>query len=442
MMRRLLLIVPITLLVLLSIVVGYVWWAARAALPVYSGELTLPGLVAAVRVRTGPHGVPSIEAESLQDLMLAQGFIVARERMWQMDLMRRLADGRLAEVFGPKALAADRLFRTIGLGTDARRALADLEPSYRGLLEAYARGVNAYLEQARGRLPIEYRIARIEPEPWRPADSLLIGAYMAWTQSFNLKGELSFLRIAAHIGPERARLLFPQDEGVPAPPLPPDLPSDLASLDPALPAGLMAAIEAPVELGLPVPGAASNAWAVTGARTRDGHAILANDPHLAASVPGIWYELELRSPGLHVAGIALPGVPLVLIGHNDDLAWGFTSVIADTQDLFLERPSADGEAVERPDGAVEPIETRVRQIRVKGREPVALPVRSTSNGVILNDLLADPGWRGPGVPPADPTGLPRVSGRYLVALRRNNDLPDRGFSALYRLKRPRGGAGG
>lgn len=352
MTRRRLVAVSLLLVALALGAAGVAWWAMDSALPVYSGERTLPGLSAPVRVRTGPHGVPSIDAESIRDLVMAQGFTVARERMWQMDLMRRLAQGRLAEIFGPKALAADRLFRTMSLGADAKRSLAVLERPYRALLEAYAQGVNDYLGEARGRLPVEYRITGLEPTPWRPADSLAIGAYMAWTQSFNLREELIFLRIAARIGPSRARLLFPTDEGVPAPPLPLGLPEDLGALDPALPAALLATMDGPAALGLPVPGAASNAWAVTGARTADGSAMLANDPHLAPSVPGIWYELEIQAPGLHAAGLALPGVPLILIGHNADLAWGFTSAIADTEDLFLERPTADGGSVERPGGTV------------------------------------------------------------------------------------------
>ena len=413
---------------------AWLWWSAKGAEPNYAGEVVLPGLGAPVQVRYGPHAVPTIEADSLRDLVFAQGYVTAAERMWQMDTLRRLGDGRLAEVFGPKALDSDRLFRTLGIGAGARRALAELGSEERGLLVAYADGVNAWQAQAAGRLPIEYRLAEFAPEPWRPEDSLVVGGYLAFTQSFNLKEELTFLRVAQRIGKERARELFPADEGVPAPPVPPELPDrPLAGPGAAtarLAGELVALLDWPTTLGLPVPGPASNGWAVNGPRTAGGGALLANDPHLMPAMPGIWYELELIAPGLHAAGVSLPGVPLVLIGHNADLAWGFTSAIADTQDLFLERPTADGTGVERPDGTAEAIETRVQQIAVRGAPPVELAVRRTSRGVILNDALAHP-------PTLEPGALPPVASPYLIALSQVTDPPDRSATAVLRLDRAR-----
>ncbi|MFY9974767.1 MAG: penicillin acylase family protein, partial [Chromatiaceae bacterium] len=176
--------------------------------------------------------------------------------------------------------------------------------------------------------------------------------------------------------------------------------------------------------------------ALTGRHGADGSALLANDPHLAPSMPGIWYELELIGPGLHVAGLSLPGIPLVMIGHNQDLAWGFTTAMADTQDLFVERPTPDGQGVLRADGAIEAIEaieTRVQRIGVKGADPVELPVRRTSNGVILNDVLGSPS--GEVGSPDEALFLPTVRTPYLLALRQVEDLPDRSFAALVRLNR-------
>lgn len=412
---------------------GGLYWLAKRAEPNYDGAVTLPGLVAPVQVGYGPHAVPSIDARSLDDLLFAQGYVVAAERMWQMDLMRRLAGGRLAEAFGEAALPTDRFFHTIGLPRAARQGLDALEPAYQRLLQRYADGVNAYRALAAGRLPLEYLIAGFEPAPWRPEDSLAIGEYMAWINSVNLREELVFLRLAQRLGNRRALELFPEDEGLPAPADADDLPDYQASEARAAGAILSTLQQTGrviAGLGLPGVGAASNAWAVTGTRTLDGQALLANDPHLGPSTPAIWYELELRAPGYHATGVALPGVPLILIGHNADLAWGLTTAMADTQDLFIERPSDDGTSVLRPDGTTGPIRFETREIRVKGRdEPVRHVVRSTRHGVLINDLVGHDG--------ANPFGLTPIQTRDLLALRTNLEVPERAFAGLYRLNTAR-----
>lgn len=425
MLRRIFLTMVGLVLVGALLLAGFLYWSAKEAEPRYSGELGLSGLAAPVTVRFGPHAVPTIEADSLDDLLFAQGFIVASERMWQMDLMRRLAEGRLAEVLGEDALPADRWLRTIGLGRLARERYRALEPKFQRMLAAYAAGVNAYRQDARGRLPLEYRLAGFRPAPWQPEDSLAIAAYMSWMLSFNAREELTFLRLAARLGDnDRAAELFPTDEGVPAPSPDPSLP--LISADLATSFSRLAAL--PARFGLPVPGAASNSWAVSAHRTADGNALLANDPHLAAAVPSTWYELELMAPGLHVAGVALPGVPLVLIGHNADLAWGFTTTIADTQDLFIERATADGGHVERAGGRVEPIGERVERISVAGRAaPFEQIVRTTSRGILINEALS--------AASGTAIGLPAVGSEHLIALRWNFDADDRSFPALYRLSK-------
>ncbi|TVQ93760.1 MAG: penicillin acylase family protein [Chromatiaceae bacterium] len=393
-------------------------WFARRAEPLYAGTLVLPGLAAPVRVAYGPHAVPSIQAASVDDLLFAQGYLVAAERLWQMDLLRRLAGGRLAEVFGPAALGTDRYFRTIGLPRAAAAALAALEPEYRRLLERYADGVNAYRAQATRRLPLEYVLSGVRPAPWRAADSLVIGEYMAWINAMNLREELVFLRLANRLGTPAALELFPTDQGLPAPADARDLP-DYRNLLGSAPAAPAAALMSPA--------AASNAWAVTGERTADGGALLANDPHLLPAMPMVWYELELQAPGLHVAGVALAGVPLVLIGHNADLAWGITASAADVQDLFLERATPDGRGVQRPSGAVAPIDEREERIAVAGGEPERLVIRSTSHGVLVDELLA--------APETNPEGLPALAlppGLH-VALRTVLDAPERAIVAFWRL---------
>jgi len=419
-MHRLLLWLSACLLLIgLSAAMG-VYVLAQRAEPAYDGELVLAGLAAPVTVDYGPHAVPSLRAGNLEDLLFAQGFVTASERMWQMDLLRRGACGRLAEVFGERALPVDRLMRTLGLARAAERNLAALGPRARALLRAYAEGVNAYRAVAGRRPPLEYILTRLEPMPWTPRDSLAIIEYMSYLLSFNAREELAFLRVARRIGPARARELFPADEGMPAEPLP----AGLGEIHAGLTDPFAAADRASARLGLPRSGPASNAWALSPSRTADGRPILANDPHLLASVPNIWFEQELSAPALHVTGASIPGVPLVLIGHNADLAWGMTTAMADTQDLVIERPTEDGQAVQRPNGR-EPIREHWENIPVRGGQTHRLRIRETDNGIILNDVLAEE------------RGMPQDFVTYesdeLLALRSTIELPDTAFEGLYRL---------
>jgi len=403
-------------------------WLARVPEPNYDGRIMLPGLSAPVSVRFGPHAVPTIEAATVDDLLFAQGYVIAAERLWQMDLLRRLATGRLAEVFGMPAVPLDRYYRTIGLPRAAREAYAALEPTHQRLLDRYAAGVNAYRTESAGRPPLEYRIAGFTPTPWRPEDSLAIGEYMAWINSVNLREELSFLRLAKRLGTARALELFPADLGVPAAASAEALPDYRSVGTIELPRAALA--------GIPAPGAASNAWSVTGSRSADGNALLASDPHLEPAMPGIWYELEMRAPGYHVAGVALPGVPLILIGHNADLAWGFTAAAVDTQDLVLEQPTDKGDRVVRPDGGSEPIHIETEAISVAGRaEPVVIEIQSTSHGVLIDDLVRAPDDALIGGPGVNPEGLPAVGGPHRLALRLTLDQPERAIAGLWRLNR-------
>jgi acyl-homoserine lactone acylase PvdQ len=400
---------------------GYLFWHAKRAEPRYSETIRLGGLTAPVTVRYNDQAVPTVEGINLSDLLFAQGYVVAAERMWQMDLMRRLAAGRLAEVVGEKALPVDRFFRTIGLLEAAQRSHAALDEADRSNLAAYAAGVNAYIAESEDRLPLEYRIAGFAPAQWTPEDSLVIAEYMGWVLSFNVREELVFLKTAMRVGVDRALELFPVDEGVAPPTDAPEL-SEYTGTVPILDT-LVTLIQ---DLGLPTPGAASNAWVVNGHRSVDGHALFASDPHLAPSMPGIWYQLELVSPALHASGVTLPGFPFVVFGHNAHLAWGFTAAIADSQDVFVERVSEDGKAVARPDGRFEPISAREAIIAVKGRQqPERLAIRSTSHGVILNDVL--------GNNTGTPMDLAEVSTDHRLALRTNFDIPDRAATAFYKL---------
>ncbi len=463
--RYLLRLILLGLSVITLVLAGLLGWWIHRPQPSYEGIRELPGLEQPVTVRYGLHAIPSIQAETLGDMLFAQGFVVARERLWQMDLLRRLAGGRLAELFGRGALVSDRFYRTIGMPRAVRTSFDALEPEWQQLLQRYADGVNAYRNRAvaEHRLPLEYQLLGLEASPWQPQDSLLVGAYMAWLNSVNLREELVFLRLAQRLGTERALELFPADQGKPAPTDASDLPdyrlelggheqsradrsansaANQSAANPvANPAARSArgpdlrsgrtASEAPFAKIAPAQ-ALSNAWAITGSRTSDGAALLANDPHLPAVMPGTWYELEMQAPGYQAAGVSIPGVPWILIGHNADLAWGITAAVADTQDLFVERLSDDGESVLRPDGHWEPIQERIERIGVTGSsEPrqIDLPIRSTRHGVLIDGLVATPG--------SNPTGLATIrrptGAGWRLALRLARDRPDRAFVGLYRL---------
>jgi len=384
--------------------------------------VVLTGLEAPVTVSLGAHAIPYVQAASQTDLFYAQGYLTAAERMWQMDLLRRLAQGRLAELFGAKALPVDRMFRTLGLEAAARASYNAVGSEVQSFLDAYARGVNAYRIQARDRLPLEYRLIGAVPATWEPVDSLAIGEYMAFSLAFNAKEELTFLKLARRLRAERARELFPTDEDVPAPEVAPEL----AQLAEHLGQGLDLPLALASEWGLPVPGPASNSWVLAGGRTVSGSPMVANDPHLAPAMPGIWYEQELQAPGYHAVGVSLPGVPFVVIGHNADLAWGVTTAMVDTQDIVIELPSADGKSVQRPAGALEPIAEHDELLAVKAQtQPERLRVRSTSNGVVLNELLK--------APAGTPQDLPVLESALLLCLRWNIELPEQASAGIYRI---------
>ncbi|WP_052388810.1 penicillin acylase family protein [Belnapia moabensis] len=352
---------------------GALWWS----LPAEQGELRLAGLSGPVEVTLDAQGIPRIAAADERDAAMALGWLHARDRMFQMELMRRGAAGRLAELVGPPALRLDRFTRTLGL---ARRAEADLSaqpPETRAVLDAYADGVNAWIA-ARGRFAAPEFIALGPPEPWRPEHSLLWGKVMGLWLSGNWRAELERARLAALLPPERLRELFPAEASAGRP----DQPQ--AALDPAWLGRLAAALPRFPEPGT-LPGSASNAWAVAGRHSASGAPLLASDPHLGFQAPILWYlaRIDLKD-GRMLAGATSPGVPFMVIGRNARLAWGFTTTHSDTQDFFIER-LAGPDAYETPEGP-RPFTVVEERIAVRGAAPEILRVRETRHGPIISDL--------------------------------------------------------
>jgi len=358
--------------------------AARAALPPAEGEVRLPGLREPVEILRDRWGVPHIYAADEEDLWFAQGYVVASERLFQIDLLLRLGTGRLSEMFSDLTLPVDRFVRTVGWNRAGRHIAERWDDRSREMARAYWAGARAWLETKTAN-PIEYQILQSEPSLPDEEDALHAGAaaavFMAWSLSTNWDAELLRAEIAETLGPEAVATLFPDLDTEPA--------SVRAGREFAHPARL-ALLE---EAVLPPSGQGSNNWVVSGSRTETGKPLLANDPHLMVSLPSIWFECHLEAPGFRAAGVSLPFSPGILIGHNERIAWGFTNVGGDTQDLYLERLSEDGSTVER-NGEREPVTVHREEIPVRGRdEPEVLEVRETRHGPILDSYMvgiADP----------------------------------------------------
>jgi penicillin amidase len=377
----------VVVLALVAAALAYV--ALRNTVPSASGALAIAGLSAPVEVIRDREGVPHVLARSMADALTALGFLHAQDRLWQMELTRRSGQGRLSEMFGATTFTTDVFLRTLDLYGHAERSLAVLPAEARANLEAYARGVNAYIGRRIGllepRLPPEFLLLRHEPEPWRPADSMVVGKLMALNLSTNLPWEMLRLALSAQ-GLTSAEIddLMPSDSAIVPPPLP-----EIASLYPLrrLAAPQRQAERAPLIDDLA--SGASNNWVVSGARTKSGKPLLANDPHLRLTAPSTWYfaHLGVQAPGaetFNVVGGTLPGLPLIVLGRSDTMAWGFTNTGPDVQDIFIEKVNPDNPRQYLTPQGWRPFATFEMPIQVKGEAaPRKVERRLTRHGPVL-----------------------------------------------------------
>ncbi|MEI6723413.1 MAG: penicillin acylase family protein, partial [Betaproteobacteria bacterium] len=355
----------------------------RQSLPKVEGEVPAPALKAAVEVLRDAYGIPHIFASSEADAAYALGYVHAQDRLWQMEMNRRIGSGRLAEILGPAGLEADRFLRTIGVRRAAQASLAQLDAVSLGVLEAYSAGVNAFLA-AGPVLPVEFLLTGARPEPWSPVDSLVWMKMMAWDLGGNWRSELLRMRLARTLPMARLQEFLPPFPGDAPVPLP-DLKTLYGSLEKEALRLAIADMEqvltfAPPELP---EGAGSNNWVVAGSRSASDKPLLANDPHLGLTAPAVWYFAHLHIPGRNLIGATLPGIPIVTLGRNDRIAWGFTNTGPDVQDLYLERLDAGGGYV-TPEGP-KPFTKISEVIKVKGAEDVKLEVRVTRHGPVISD---------------------------------------------------------
>lgn len=352
--------------------------------PVIEGEVTVNFLDEDVEIVRDTDGVPHITAKSEADLYRAQGYTQAQDRLFQMDLARRQASGRLAEVVGAAAVDTDKTFRTFSLRNAAEASYDGYGEDAKKVLDWFAEGVNAFIDQANedGKLPYEFKILGYEPEQWTPIDSLTIGKYMAYDLGGNWDS-LAVRHWALNNFPEeQARELFVS--------YPDNAPSIIAAnlKTPVEVAGQFNADLVPHEFN------GSNNWVVSGEKTASGKPLLADDPHLGLNTPSIWYQMHLQSPEQNVGGVIFAGVPGIILGHNENIAWGVTNVGPDVQDLYIEIPNPEDPTQFRYDGKWEQAEVRDETIKVKGEEDVPFEVVVTRHGPIMSEILyksEDPG---------------------------------------------------
>ena len=417
-------------LIVLAVAVGLLWLRSRtiASLPVLDGDVKLAGLSAPVVVRRDGHGVPHIDAANEDDLFVAQGYVTAQDRLWQMDLYRRNANGELAEILGSSLVNRDIAQRVFGFGKMARRIYANLPADDRRRLDDYARGVNLFIAQHQDKLPVEFRVLMYKPKPWSGEDSVSVGMMMVDMLDTHWDVKMAREKIAAKLNnPKLEGDLYPVGSWRDRPPTgevidltqprpaPPPVSDDeddertqasagpcTAIISPCHPERSEGSAVAPASpadgvnlshlralLGLPDCdgcAAGSNNWVIAGKHTASGKPLLSNDMHLSLTEPNIWYMADLRAPGFHAAGVTLPGMPFVIAGHNEHVAWGFTALFGDVQDLYVER--LQGDNYQANDASWKPLTIDHEVIHVRGKPDVTVDVRSTDHGPLINPILS------------------------------------------------------
>lgn len=368
----------------------YTWHNLHGSLPAESGTVAVDGLKAPVQIRRDGHGVPTIVARNDNDAFFAAGYVHAQDRLWQLELQRRIVAGRLSEVFGKASVKQDIWLRTLGLRESAKTSWEALSPDAKASLTAYAAGINAFISEHHP-LPPEFVILGIQPEPWSVYDSLGWNNMFALTLGGNFREEITRYVAGQYLRSDQLAALF---EGYPA-----AAPVTVASAEQqqatrALMAvgDLQRQLESDLKLGGKYVG--SNAWVVSGKLTADGQPILANDPHLPLQMPSLWYAMRLKGDRLDVAGMSLVGLPVVIFGRNQQIAWGGTNMMADQQDLYFERVNPANAAQYEVDGHWEPFATRTETIEVQNDfpavlrgplRPVTIEVRATRHGPVISD---------------------------------------------------------
>ena len=382
-MKQALQIAPVVIGTALIGLFGLIGWIV-SSLPPTSAHLSVAGLSGQVFVTFDREGIPSIRAKTMDDAAFGLGFVHARDRLWQMEAMRRFGAGRLSEIIGPRTVRLDRFSRTLGFYEKSKEALNGLTPEVIRHLQAYAAGVNAWLAQNKDALPPEFLLLGHVPEAWKPVDSIVWGKLMALELSGNFRGELLRARLAEKSLEGRFDEFWPR--------YPSDAPLTVAGTDTSLrklASELSRLAKVIPEIG-GKPQGASNAWVVGGRRSETGSPLLANDPHLGFNAPILWYLAQIETPALTLCGATVPGVPFVIVGQNNHVAWGFTTTQADLQDVFIEKNAVSPAGSYLTPAGPRPYEEREEFIHVKGEPGHKLTIRSSRHGPLISDLVRMP----------------------------------------------------
>lgn len=441
----------VVLLVLVVAGAGFMLWTVRRSFPQVNGEIGVDGLHEPVTIHRDRWGIPHIMATSDHDLFFAQGFVHAQERFWQMDFWRHIGSGRLSEMFGESQVETDKFLRSLGFADLARQELATMPDEHRQVLQWYADGVNAYIAGRSGpEISLEYAVLGLqnsgyEIELWDPIHTLTWAKLMSWDLSGNMYEEIERAELSTVVAPERLDEIMP--------PYPEDRPvivetSAAGSGDDAagaaLPAGSIPVLRNTADLaralhevtGGGFAGIGSNSWVVDGTRTATGEPILANDTHLAIQMPAIWFINGLHCPltgpecSYRATGLSFAGAPGVIVGHNGHHAWGVTTQMVDTQDLYVERVNPDDPGQYEVDGEWVDFETRTETIAVAGGDDVTFEVRSTRHGPVISGTYLDEGA-------FDGSGVVEVPDEYVVALAWETLRPSTIFEAILGIGRAR-----
>ncbi|HUV29062.1 MAG TPA: penicillin acylase family protein [Anaerolineales bacterium] len=450
--RRIVIGVLILILAVSVLLLVLIPYNITRSFPQTEGEIQVPGLDTPVEVYRDSYGVPHIYASSAHDLFFTQGYVHAQDRFWQMDFWRHIGSGRLSEMFGDSLLENDQILRTLGFARVAQVELESLDPTSMSILESYSAGVNAYLDQHQGAdLSLEYLVLKMinadyQPEPWQPLHSMTWAKVMAWDLGGNMDDEIEKALLLGALTPEQVADLvppYPEDKPVIVPGFQAN--ADLAAEQDAAEtqveylSNLSLIVKDKLDnldqvLGPRGIGIGSNSWAISGSRTATGMPLLANDPHLGAQIPAIWYEVGLHCTQrgeacpYQVTGFSFAGVPGVVIGHNENIAWGFTNVGPDVQDLYIEKINPENPNQYEVNGQWVDMDLVSETIRLAGGEEQDLTVRYTRHGPIISDTayLEEDFSAAAGLElPAD----------YALALRWTALEPNHIFRAIWRFNR-------